>query len=347
MEEIKNMKTIQLKDLIKVEHEEVLFKQKGKARMILAYHAYRNGVCFGGIRLLPFNTEEKAVKDALRLNEAMTYKLSLINSPYGGCKAVVFEPSDGKSIEFLHNIGELVEEEDGRFISAIDFGFEPDDAKIIREKTKYIFAIKDSEFGQSGVTTAYGVIEGIKTSLSQVYNSSEIKRRSFAIQGLGSVGKIIANKLISLGGKVYISDLNIKKTKQFESMATIIDTNKILDIDVDVFVPCGPAYIINQNSIPKLKCKIIAGGANCILEDEIDDDKKLYEAGILVAPDYVINAGGVMQGIEELIGGTTANAIAKLSLIAKNLEQIYIQSKQEKRGTYSVAKELAILKIKV
>ncbi|PJE81122.1 leucine dehydrogenase [Candidatus Pacearchaeota archaeon CG10_big_fil_rev_8_21_14_0_10_32_42] len=297
------MKTIHLKDLITTEHKEVLFKQKGKARMILAYHTYGNGICFGGIRLSSLSTEEKAVKDAFRLSEAMTYKLALIKSPYGGCKAVVFEPTDGKSVEFLHNIGELIEEEHGRFISAIDFGFEPDDAKIIREKTKYIFAIKDSEFGQSGVTTAYGVIEGIKISLNEVYNSSEIKGRSFAIQGLGSVGKIITDELINLGGKVYISDINSKKTKQFEGRATIVDTNKILNIDVDVFVPCGPAYIINQNSIPQLRCKIIAGGANCILEDEIDDDKKLYESGILVAPDYVINAGGVMQGIEELTRG--------------------------------------------
>lgn len=340
------MKTIHLKDLITTEHKEVLFKQKGKARMILAYHTYGNGICFGGIRLLPLSTEEKAVKDAFRLSEAMTYKLALINSPYGGCKAVVFEPADGKSVEFLHNVGELVEEEHGRFISAIDFGFEPDDAKIIREKTKYIFAIKDSEFGQSGVTTAYGVIEGIKTSLNEVYNSSEIKGRSFAIQGLGSVGNIIADELISLGGKVYISDIDTTKTKQFEGRATIVDTDKILNIDVDVLVPCGPAYIINQNSIPRLRCKIIAGGANCILENEIDDDKKLYESGILVAPDYVINAGGVMQGIEELTGGSTANAIAKLSLIANNLKQIYEQSKREKRGTYSVAKELATSKMK-
>lgn len=340
------MKTIQLQDLILTEHKEVLFKQKGKARMILAYHTYGNGICFGGIRLLPFSMGEKAVKDAFRLSEAMTYKLALINSPYGGCKAVVFEPSDGKSVEFLHNIGELVEEEDGRFISAIDFGFEPDDAKIIREKTKYIFAIKDSEFGQSGVTTAYGVIEGIKASLNEVYNSNEIKGRSFAIQGLGSVGEVIVNELINLGGKVYISDTNNKKTKQFEEKATIVDTDKILDIKADVFVPCGPAYIINENSIPKLKYKIIAGGANCILEDEVNDDKKLYEVGILVAPDYVINAGGVMQGIEELTGGSTANAIAKLSLISKNLEQIYKQSKKDKKGTYAVAKELAISKIK-
>jgi len=340
------MKTIHLQDLITTEHKEVLFKQKGKARMILAYHTYGNGICFGGIRLLPFSTEEKAVKDAFRLSEAMTYKLALINSPYGGCKAVVFEPGDGKSIEFLHDVGELVEEEKGRFISAIDFGFEPDDAKIIKEKTKYIFAIKDSEFGQSGVTTAYGVIEGIKTSLNEVYNSGEIKGRSFAVQGLGSVGEVIVNELINLGGRVYISDTNNKKTKQFEEKATIVDTDEILKIEVDVFVPCGPAYIINENSIPKLKCKIIAGGANCILEDEVIDDKKLYEAGILIAPDYVINAGGVMQGIEELTGGSTANAIAKLPLISKNLEQIYKQSKKDKKGTYAVAKELAISKLK-
>jgi|GEM_PF-4684957 len=113
-----------------------------------------------------------------------------------------------------------------------------------------------------------------------------------------------------------------------------------------MFLFLAVLHTINENSIPKLKCKIIAGGANCILENEISDDKKLYDAGILVAPDYVINAGGVMQGIEELTGGSIVNAIAKLSLISKNLKQIYKQSKREKRGTYSVAKELVISKIK-
>jgi leucine dehydrogenase len=340
------MKKIQLQDIIATEHKEILFKQKGNARMILAYHTYGNGICFGGVRLLPFDAGEKAVKDALRLSEAMTYKLSSINSPYGGCKAVVFEPKDGKTTEFLHNIGELIEEEKGRFISAIDFGFEPDDAKVIRETTKYIFAIKDSEFGQSGVTTAYGTVEGIKTSLEQIYGSSLIAEHSFAIQGLGSVGYVIADELIKLGGKVFVSDPDLEKTKQFEGRATIINPDEIAYLEVDVFVPCGPAYIINQDSIPKLKCKIIAGAANCQLEDEVEDDKKLHELGILIAPDYVINAGGVMQGIEELIGGSLEDAKIKLPIISENLKQIYIKSKQENRGTYVIAKEIAISKIR-
>lgn len=341
------MKRIQLQDLIKTEHKEILFKQKGKARMILAYHTYGNGICFGGIRLLPFDTGEKSVKDVLRLSEAMTYKLALINSPYGGCKAVVFEPSDGKTSEFLHDVGTLIEEEKGRLISAIDFGFEPDDAKVIRESTKYIVAIKDSEFGQSGITTAYGVLEGIKVSLNQVYDTNIIVGRSFAVQGLGSVGNIIADELIRLGGKVYVSDLDTKKTVQFEGRATIVNPDEILYSDVDVLIPCGPAYIINQDSIPKLKCKIIAGGANCQLEDEAGDDERLKKLGIIIAPDYVINSGGVMQGIEELNGGTLEKAKVKLSLIAENLRQIYSKSKLENKGTYAIAREIAISKIRV
>ncbi len=313
--------------------------------MILAYHTLGNGICFGGVRLLPSNAGEKAIKDALRLSEAMTYKLAMINSPYGGCKAVVFEPHDGKTNEFLQDVGKLIEEESGRFISAIDFGFEPDDAKIIKKTTKYIFAIKDTEFGQSGVTTAYGIIEGIKVSLNQIYGSSTIKNRTFAIQGLGSVGAVVANELARLGGKVFVSDISKERAKQFENIATIVSANKILYSNVDVLVPCGPAYIINKRSIPKLKCKIIAGGANCQLEDENKDDEKLFKLGILIAPDYVINAGGVMQGVEELTGGTLQEAKSKLGLIAKNLEEIYKKSKKEKRGTYTIAKDLAVSKL--
>jgi len=335
-----------LHDLIQTEHKEIIFKQKGQARMILAYHTYGNGVCFGGVRLLPSNAGEKAVKDALRLSEAMTYKLALINAPYGGCKAVVFEPVEGKSDEFLHDIGILIEEEKGRFISAIDFGFEPDDAKIIRETTKYIFAVKDSEFGQSGVTTALGILLGIKTSLKQVYGSEEIKGKSFAVQGLGSVGNILAEELIKLGGIVYVSDLNKDRLDRFGKNARIVSPDEIPYLNVDVFVPCGPAYVINQYSIPNINCRIIAGGANCQLEDEVADDQRLHEKGILIAPDYVINAGGVMQGIEELTGGNLENAIQRLHLIADNLRRIYAISKQEGRGTYAVARDMALSRIK-
>jgi leucine dehydrogenase len=336
---------MKIQNLIETKHREIIFKQKGEAKMILAYHTYGNGVCFGGVRLLPFNSGEKAIKDALRLSEAMTYKLALINSPYGGCKAVVFEPRDGKANTFLRDIGNLIEEEKGRFISAIDFGFEPDDAKIIRKTTKYIFAIKDSKFGQSGVTTAYGVIEGIKASLYEVYGSESITGHSFGIQGLGSVGTIIADELIKMGGKVFVSDINPKKTSLFKGKATIIKPTKILFLDVDVLIPCGPAHIINKDSIPKLRCKIIAGGANCQLDDEIADDKKLNERGILIAPDYVINAGGVMQGIEELTGGTLKKATKKIGVIRSNLKKIYKNSRERKVGTYSIAKEMAHLKL--
>jgi len=337
---------MKLNDIIKAEHKEIIIKQKGKAKMILAYHTYGNGICFGGVRLLPSDAGEKAIKDAFRLSEAMTYKLALINSPYGGCKAVVFEPNEGKSNEFLHDIGTLIEEEKGRFISAIDFGFEPDDAKTIRETTNYIFAIKDSEFGQSGVTTAYGVLEGIKASLQEDYNSDTIEGRSFAIQGLGSVGSILAEELIRFGGNVYVSDLDQRRLEKFRNRATIVNPNEITYLDVDVLAPCGPAYVVNSESIPRLNCKIIAGGANCQLEDEVTDDKLLFERGILIAPDYVINAGGVMQGIAELNGENLQNAIQKLPLIADNLRKIYANSKQEGKGTYVVAKEMALTKIR-
>lgn len=329
-----------LADLLRAEHKKIIFKQKGLARMILAYHTNGNGVCFGGIRLLPTDAGEKALKDALRLSEAMTYKLALINVPYGGCKAVIFLPESGKTNEFLHDIGSLVEEEAGKFISAIDFGFDPADAKIIRETTNYILAIKDSDFGQSGVTTAHGVLQGIKTTLRQVYGSDSISQRSFAVQGLGSVGEVLAKELLKEGGKVYVSDLDAKKLNKFAGAATIANPEEILYLDVDVLAPCGPAYIINKDSIPKLKCKIIAGGANCQLEDEAEDDRQLSERGILMAPDYVINAGGVIQGIEELNGGSLEAAIARLPIISKNLKEIYDKSKQYNSGTYAIAKKM-------
>lgn len=338
---------MKLRDLINGEHEKVIFKQKGKARMILAYHTEGNGVCFGGVRLLSHDAKtEEGLKDALRLSEAMTYKLALINEPYGGSKAVVFAPKEGKSEQFLNDVGKLIEEEGGKFITAIDFGFEADDAKAIGKTTRYILAIKDSEFGQSGVTTAHGVVRGIEASLKEFYDSSNIEGKSFAVQGLGSVGSELAHQLIERGGKVYVSDTDRAKAIEFQKLgAQFVSPDEILYLDVDVVSPCGPAYVINKETIPKLRCRIIAGGANCQLEDEVKDDDALLRRGIRIAPDYVINAGGVMQGIEELRGGTLANARKRLPLIVQNLGEIYGISRRFNRGTYSIAKEIANINI--
>jgi leucine dehydrogenase len=332
---------VNLNKLFHQEHQQIIVKRQGQATMVLAYHTLGNGRCFGGVRILPANSEEKAFKDALRLSEAMSYKVALINSKYGGCKGVVLMPKRGKNKKFLHDIGTLIEQEKGKFISAIDFGFHPNDAKIIREKTKHILAVVDSKFGQSGVTTAFGVIEGIKTSLKQIYGSKEFKGKSFAVQGLGSVGMTLARELIKQGGQVFVADLDKGKLKEFKGKAKIISPSKILYQKVDVLAPCGPAYIINKNTIPKLKCKIIAGGANCILEDEISDDNRLHKRGILIAPDYVINAGGVIQGMEELERGSLKRALSRLSIISKNLDRIY----RKKSPTYQVAKKMAIRKL--
>ena len=144
-----------------------------------------------------------------------------------------------------------------------------------------------------------------------------------------------------------MADLNAGRLKEFANIATVVNQDEILYLNVDVLAPCGPAYIINKNTIPKLNCKIIAGAANCQLEDEVEDDRRLFERGILVAPDYAVNAGGVLQGIEELNGGSLENALSRLPLIAKNLNEIYARSKQNGEGTYAVAKKMALEKRKL
>lgn len=350
-----------LEALVNSTHNKIVFKQIGEAKMILAYHTTEHTSrsinrfdahsdekfplikgSFGGIRLATHDAIDQALADALRLSEAMTYKLALIGAPYGGCKAVVFEPQNGKTKEFLHDIGSLIQGERGRFLSAIDFGFEPGDALDIAKTTAFIYALKDSEFGQSGTTTALGVMEGIKSSLGHLYNSPEIRGRSFAIQGLGSVGSVLAEELIRSGGKVYVSDTDPNATKKFVGKALIIPPNDILYMDVDVLSPCGPAYVLNSRTIPDLRCQIIAGGANCQLQDEVKDDQRLYEGGILFAPDFAINVGGVMQGVQEVNNGTLQAAKDVLPTIGKRLGHIYRISNHQHRGTYAIAKEEAM-----
>ena len=142
-----------------------------------------------------------------------------------------------------------------------------------------------------------------------------------------------------------MSDPDRRKTAAFKRKATVISSKKIMHLAVDVLSPCGPAYIINKKTIPTLRCRIIAGGANCQLEDETKDDEHLRQRGILIAPDYVINAGGVMQGIEELKKGTLSKARARLPLIEKNLLEIYTQASKKKSGTYSIAKAMALKRL--
>jgi glutamate dehydrogenase/leucine dehydrogenase len=317
---------------------------KTGAEFFFGLDSVGNGITFGGVRLLQHGKTLEGMRDAMRLSEAMTHKLAMIDEAFGGSKMVVLAPEEGKRDALLHAIGEYVEAMKGSFITAIDFGFEPEDAVKIREKTSFILGFDGpGSIGASGVTTAMGAFEGMGTLLEEAFGSAKIKGRSFAIQGLGSVGRKLAELLLEAGGSVFISDSDPEKLKPFRALGRVqvIEPDELLSVSADVLCPSGPGCVLNSETIPQLRAKAVAGVANCVLDDEMRDDRMLRDVGIVFAPDFVLNAGGVMQGIEEYMGGGLMDTMDKLPVIPKNLRSVFKKAKDERKGTMEAAKDIA------
>jgi leucine dehydrogenase len=313
-------------------------------RAILGIHSEGNGTTFGGIRLLPHGHDEEAMRDAHRLSEAMTHKLAMIGEPFGGSKMVLLDSPSAKRGEVLHKIGEIVESLEGTFITAIDFGFQPEDALKIREMTRFILGFKGpGSVGASGITTALGAFEGMPVILQEGLGCPIIKGKKFMIQGLGSVGRKLAELLLDEGAILKVSDTDDQKLTAFRGIknVSVIDPDDALTVNTEVLCPSGPACVINPETIARLRCKIITGVGNCVLEDEDRDDRLLRKTRVLFAPDFVLNAGGVIQGIEEHKGNGLQDAIDRLPVIPKNLRAVFSKANNMGVGTMKAAKRIA------
>ena len=324
-------------------HEKLIFgsDKKSGLKIVLAIHNTTLGPSTGGTRMA-FVSEETAVEEALRLSYAMTFKCAIIDEPFGGSKAVVIgDPSKPKSKDFLYALGDFIESLGGAFLTGVDMGLSLEDAKIIGERTKYIFNSK----GCSGVTTAHGVFKGIKKTILYTLGRDDLRGINIAVQGLGNVGGTLVDLLLAEGAKVFVSDIDPSKTEKYSKVTTIVPNDKIHTVECDVFAPCAVGEIINDNTIPELRCKIVAGGANNQLKDETKHAEKLHMMGILHAPDFVINAGGVCHGMCEVKGVDISHAMEKTNLIPDILLEIYDRSKKTNTPPLHVAYEIAYEKI--
>lgn len=327
-------------------HEKLIFgsnKETG-LKIVLAIHDTTLGPSTGGTRMVQV-TEDKAIEEALRLAYAMSFKTAIIDEPFGGSKAVVIgDPSKPKTKSFLHSLGDFIESLDGAFLTGVDMGLSLEDAKIIGERTKYIFNSK----GCSGVTTGYGVLKGLKESVKYKLGKDSLKGIKVAVQGVGNVGGTLADLLLKEGAFIYVSDVDPDKTKKYlkEKNAKVVDNDNIYDIDCDVFAPCAVGEIINDDTILRLKAKIIAGGANNQLKDEVNHAKMLHKLGILHAPDFVINAAGVCHGMCEVKKVDISHAMEKTDLIPGILREIFTRSEKKDTPPLFIAYELANEKIK-
>lgn len=313
----------------------------------IAIHDTTLGPALGGIRIFPYPSREEALMDVLRLAKGMTHKSALAETSYGGGKSVIIaNPKTDKSETLLSAFAEAIHGLGGSYIGAEDSGSTKEDMLTLRKNTPYVAGIPTkTSSGDPGRFTAFGVYQGIKAAAKTLWGDDSLKDRRIAIQGLGSVGMKLADFLFWEQAQLIISDVDQAKIAELVSFyqATVVPPEEILFTECDILAPCAFGGIINSNTIPHLRCKAIAGAANNQLLNSSEDGVELHYKGILYAPDFIINAGGVINVAFELDehGYNPRQAIEKISQLYGTLLQIFDASKKQNLPTSEIALQIA------
>lgn len=317
-------------------------------KAIIAIHDTTLGPALGGVRMWNYNCEEEALHDVLRLAKGMTYKNAVAGLNLGGGKAVIIgDPKKDKSEALFRSFGRFVETLNGRYITAEDVGTFEEDMDYIHMETEYVTGTSRKGAGDPSPVTALGIYYGMKQAAKEAFGSDSLKGLTIAVQGVGQVAYHLCKHLHEEGAELIVTDINEEAVERAvkEFAATSVKPDEIYDVDCDIFSPCALGGIINDETIPRLKAKVIAGSANNQLEKE-EHGRILHEKGILYAPDYVINAGGVINVAEELAGYNRQRALNKVKSIYKILETVFEISRQKNIPTSIAANELAEKRIK-
>lgn len=316
--------------------EQIIFnfdKETGM-KAIIAIHDSTLGQTFGGVRMVNYPSMEEALRDAMRLAKAMTYKCAAADEDKGGSKAVIWgDPQKDKNEAYLRAFGRFIEMLGGRMITGVDLNLDLMDGSIIGRETSYILARPKEEgsSGSSGINTAYGVYIGLKACAKFLWGDESLKGKRIAVQGLGAVGEPLLGHLKEGDLEIIATDINESTLRRLQAQYGFksVTPETIYEVDCDIFCPCAVGGILNDYTIPRLKCKLVAGCANNQLEDEERHSKMLHERGILYAPDYIINAGGVIQAIDELQGYNPDRVKMKTERIYHRLLYIFERAKKE------------------
>jgi leucine dehydrogenase len=309
---------------------------------IIAIHNTDLGPGLGGTRIYPYQKFDDALTDVLRLSKGMTYKAGMARAGLGGAKSVIIaDPKKDKTRELLYAFAEAVNTFEGNYICAEDVGCSPEDIDIILEKTKYACGVHNLRGGGNpSIYTAQGTFQGIKSVLQALEGNTSLEGKVIAIQGLGSVGKRLAELLFWEGAHLIVSDIHEETVKECAHHygATIATTEEILSVECDIFSPNALGGILNQTSIPHLRCRAIAGAANNQLLNPEDADL-LAAKNILYAPDFVINAGGLINVMHEFLpeGYQAIPARNMTKKIYNELLDIYDIARQKKISTHQAA----------
>ncbi|KGR87129.1 MULTISPECIES: Glu/Leu/Phe/Val dehydrogenase [Lysinibacillus] len=331
----------------KYDYEQLVFCQDEASglKAVIAIHDTTLGPALGGARMWTYASEENAIEDALRLARGMTYKNAAAGLNLGGGKTVIIgDPFKDKNEEMFRALGRFIQGLNGRYITAEDVGTTVSDMDLIHEETNYVTGISPA-FGSSGnpsPVTAYGVYRGMKAAAKEAFGSDSLEGLKISVQGLGNVAYKLCEYLHNEGAKLVVTDINQaaidRVVNDFDAIAVAPD--EIYAQEVDIFSPCALGAILNDETIPQLKAKVIAGSANNQLKDSRHGDY-LHELGIVYAPDYVINAGGVINVADELYGYNRERAMKRVDGIYDSIEKIFAISKRDGIPTYVAANRLA------
>ncbi len=325
-------------------HEQVVFchdKASGY-RGIIAIHDTTLGPALGGCRFWNYATEDAAVVDALRLSRGMTYKNAVAGLNLGGGKSVIIGDNKTTNREMLFRAhGRFVDSLGGRYVTAEDVGTTVEDMDFVHMETKHVAGI-GSKSGDPSSVTAHGVFRAIQASACQKWGSDNLEGRTIAIQGLGNVGSHLARELHAAGAKLVVTDIDAGRIKRVvdEMGATAVALDAIYGVKADIFTPCALGGILNDDTIPQLNVEIVAGAANNqLLEDRHGD--ALEARGILYAPDYVANAGGVINVYSELTGWSRERSLRKADEIYQTVLSVFRLAKDTGIPTYMAADRVA------
>ncbi len=333
-------------------HEQIdfFYEPEFGIKGVVAIHNTALGPALGGCRMWNYQSEKDAVIDVLRLSRGMTYKAAVSGLDLGGGKAVIIgDPKTDKSEALWRAFGRFVQGMGGRYITAEDVGTSVEDIAIVRRETRYVVGIAQDQGGGGDPSrvTARGVFAGLRAAVEARLGRKDLEGLKVAIQGVGHVGMYLARLLHRNGARLFVSDIDSSRVSEAieKYAAQAVGLDEIYGLDVDVFAPCALGAVVNDDTIDRFRCTVIAGGANNVLYNPRHGEE-LVKRNILYAPDYVVNAGGVINVYQELNGYNEEEALRKADAIYHTLREIFDLSKKENIAPYQASDRLAEARIR-
>jgi leucine dehydrogenase len=329
----------------KMNHEQILFCNDNSTglKAIIAVHNTVLGPALGGTRMWMYNNEMEALNDVLRLSRGMTYKNAISGLNLGGGKAVIIGDSHTmKSEALMRRFGKFVNSLGGKYITAEDVGINTTDMTYVKMETDHVVGLPGKS-GDPSPVTAHGVYMGMKACAKEQFGTDSLAGRKIAVQGVGHVGEYLVQSLVKEGAIVSVTDVYEPTLKRIASTygVNVVGLDEIYDIDMDIYSPCALGATVNTDTLSRLKCSIIAGAANNQLQNENIHGIEVMKKGIIYAPDYTLNAGGVINCFSEVKGLSAQWAIDKASDIYNTIGSIVRRSISENIPTYQIANKMA------